>query len=140
MIWFLSAESKYASIIGFMSYNFGFALSYLITPLVIKGVEMPKLLNLSSSFSIIDPIRTQREILKLNIPVAAITILARRLKNRIRYIFDIYQTSLIFIDLKSFSWNIDNSTRYTSNISKFGNEKEIACSLPRTLKSHFFCT
>ena len=78
MIWFLSAESKYASIIGFMSYNFGFALSYLITPLVIKGVEMPKLLNLSSSFSIIDPIRTQREILNLNIPVAAVTILARR--------------------------------------------------------------
>ena len=77
MIWFLSAESKYASIIGFMSYNFGFALSYLITPLVIKGVDMPKL-NLSSSFAIIDPIRTQREILKLNIPVAAVTILARR--------------------------------------------------------------
>ena len=119
-----------------MSYNFGFALSYLITPLVIKGVDMPKL-NLNSSFAIIDPIRTQREILKLNIPVAAITILVRRLKNRIRYIFDIYQTYLIFIDLKSFSWNIDNSTRYTSNISKFGNEKEIACSLPRTLKSHF---
>ena len=97
-----------------MSYNFGFALSYLITPLVIKGVEMPNLLNLNSSFAIIDPIKTQREILKLNIPVAAITILARRLKNRIRYIFDIYQTSLIFIDLKSFSWNIDNSTRCTS--------------------------
>ena len=118
MTWFLSSEVNFATTIGFMAYNFGFAfgykgsklgpilvssyanrnhwktrnligglfrtlIGYLIPPLVVKGLEAPSSGN--SSDIILDLARTQREILYLNIPIGALTILVKVIIEKEKY-------------------------------------------------------